>query len=150
MLITKHEEVTKQGFCKILWRKLCPRESLLLQFIHSVGWGGGECLFELIGRRRGWALIRGWAPINFFCLSDGRLFKVGANSRLDAYSNKYGNCFGQNLSKTVQVTTKQTMQRRQQWVQVYLLHFISPVWQKCSRCCSHWWLHVFDWLCPLP
>ena len=39
----------------------------------------------------GWALIRGWALINFFCLWDGRLFEVGANSRLGAYSNKYGN-----------------------------------------------------------
>ena len=39
---------------------------------------------SLIGRSRGWALI------NFFCLWDGRLFKVGANSRLGAYSNKYG------------------------------------------------------------
>ena len=45
---------------------------------------------SLIGRRREWALIRGWALINFFCLSDGRLFEVGANSRLGAYSNKYG------------------------------------------------------------
>ena len=35
---------------------------------------------SLIGRGRGWALIRGW-----------RLFKVGGNSRLGAYSNKYGN-----------------------------------------------------------
>ena len=46
MLITKREEVTKQGFGKILWRKLRPRESLLLEFIHSSGWGGGERLFE--------------------------------------------------------------------------------------------------------
>ena len=38
----------------------------------------------------GLALIRGWARINFFCLWDGRLFEVGANSRLGAYSNKYG------------------------------------------------------------
>ena len=38
----------------------------------------------------GWALIRGWALINFFCLWDGRLFEVGANSRLGAYSKKYG------------------------------------------------------------
>ena len=37
----------------------------------------------------GWALIRGWALIKFFCLQDGRLFEVGANSRLSAYSNKY-------------------------------------------------------------
>ena len=39
----------------------------------------------------GRALIRGWALIKFFCLQDGRLFEVGANSRLGAYSNKYGN-----------------------------------------------------------
>ena len=37
----------------------------------------------------GWALIRGRAPINFFCLYDGHLFEVGANSRLGAYSSKY-------------------------------------------------------------
>ena len=41
----------------------------------------------------GWALIRGWALIKFFCLQDGRLFEVGANSRLGAYSNKYGILF---------------------------------------------------------
>ena len=39
----------------------------------------------------GWALIRGWALIKFFCLQDGRLFEVGTNSRLGVYSNKYGN-----------------------------------------------------------
>ena len=38
----------------------------------------------------GWALIRGWALIKFFCLQDGRLFEVGADSRLGAYSNKCG------------------------------------------------------------
>ena len=32
----------------------------------------------------------GWALINFFCLKHGRLFEVSANSRLGAYSNKYG------------------------------------------------------------
>ena len=37
-----------------------------------------------------WVLIRGWALIIFFYLQDGRLFEVGANSRLGAYSNKYG------------------------------------------------------------
>ena len=46
MLITKREEVTKQGFYKILWRKLRPRQSLLLEFIHSSGRGGGEHLSE--------------------------------------------------------------------------------------------------------
>ena len=29
--------------------------------------------------------------IKFFCLLDGHLFEVGTNSRLGAYSNKYGN-----------------------------------------------------------
>ena len=46
MLMIKREEVTKQGFCKILWRKLRPLGSLLLEFIHSSGWGGDECLFD--------------------------------------------------------------------------------------------------------
>ena len=63
MLITKREEVTKQGFCKILWRKLRPWESLLLKFIHSSGWGGGELLFEFDWEEEG----------------------VGAYSRLGAY-----------------------------------------------------------------
>ena len=62
------KEVTKQGFCKILWRKLCPRGSLLLEFIRSSGWCGGERLFEFDWEEEGWALIRGWALINFFCL----------------------------------------------------------------------------------
>ena len=46
MLITKRQVVTKQGFGIILLRKLRPRGSLLLEFIHSSGWGGGERLFE--------------------------------------------------------------------------------------------------------
>ena len=32
----------------------------------------------------GWALIRGWALINFFNLQGGRLFEVSAYSRLGA------------------------------------------------------------------
>ena len=46
MLTTKCGEVTKQGFCKIPGGKLRPRGSLLLEFIHSSVWGGGERLFE--------------------------------------------------------------------------------------------------------
>ena len=47
----------------------------------------------LRGREAGWwwALIRGCELIKFFCLQDGRLFEVDANSKLGAYSNKYGN-----------------------------------------------------------
>ena len=69
MLITKREEVTKQGFCAILRRKLRPRGSLLLEFIQSSGCGGGERLFEFdweeegVGGYSRWALIRGWALI---------------------------------------------------------------------------------------
>ena len=53
MLITQPEEVTKQGFCKILWRKLRPRGCLLLEFIHSSGLGGGEGLFEFDWEEKG-------------------------------------------------------------------------------------------------
>ena len=64
----KHEKVTKQGFCKILRRKLRPRGSLIIQFqFLRVGWGGAYQLFLPLG----WALIRG-----------GRLFEV---ARLFSY-----------------------------------------------------------------
>ena len=61
---------------------------------------GAYLSFSLRGREVGWGwvLIRGWALIKFFCLQDGRLFEVGANSRLGAYSNKYGNAFFKNIS----------------------------------------------------
>ena len=85
MVITKREDVTKQGFCKILWRKLCLLGSLLLELIQEnllnlggggweweSGWGGGGRFIEFELDRKGggvgWALIRGWALINFFCL----------------------------------------------------------------------------------
>ena len=92
MVITKREDVTKQGFRKTLWRKLRLRASLLLVFIPfggvvgvrgcapiSVwvgvggGWGRGGRLFEAgrlvtfssfrMGAYSRWALIRGWALI---------------------------------------------------------------------------------------
>ena len=54
MVITKLEDVTKQGFCKILCRKLCARgRSLLLEFIHPSKWGGGERLFEFDWEEKG-------------------------------------------------------------------------------------------------
>ena len=55
----------------------------------GVGFGCGR-LFEFEWKEEGWALTRGWALINFSCPWDGCLFEVGANSRLSAYSNKYG------------------------------------------------------------
>ena len=86
----KLEDVIRQGSCKILWRKLRLRRSLLLVLIQifgggvglvaylslsgsgrEVGWGG--CLFEAgrlltfsafrMGAYSRWALIRGWALI---------------------------------------------------------------------------------------
>ena len=47
---------------------------------------GAYLSFSGSGKEVGWewALIRGWALVNVFCLKDGRLFEVGANS------NKYG------------------------------------------------------------
>ena len=33
----------------------------------------------------------GWALINFLGFQGGRLFEVGAYSKVGAYSNKYGN-----------------------------------------------------------
>ena len=94
--------VTKQGFYKMLCEKnsVFGEVSVLLVLIqfqfqshcHSSGWGWGGRLFvfdwEGEGGGVGWTLIRGWALINFFCLRDGRLIEVGANSRLGAYSNK--------------------------------------------------------------
>ena len=62
MVISKLEDVTKQGFCKILCRKLHLRGSLLL-VTYSINFG-----WEVKGVGLGWALIRGWALINFFCL----------------------------------------------------------------------------------
>ena len=79
MVITKREDVIKQGFCKILCRKLRLRGSLLLVtylIFWEVGgemeWGGSGRLFECdwkggglgvgayeIFLSLGWALIRG-------------------------------------------------------------------------------------------
>ena len=59
------------------------------------GGGLGFCcgrLFEVEWKGEGVEPIQGWALINFFCLWDGRLLEVGTNSRLGAYSNKYGTC----------------------------------------------------------
>ena len=71
----KTRRVTKQGFCKILRRKLIPRGSLLLVLIqfqfqshcHSSRWGGGGRLTE------------------FYWEREGVEVGVGAYSRLGAY-----------------------------------------------------------------
>ena len=59
-----------------------------------MGWGVSERFIEFDWEQEGvgwgWAIIQGWALINFFCLQDGYLFEVGANARLGAYTNKDG------------------------------------------------------------
>ena len=65
--MTKREDVTKQGSCKILWRKLRLRGSLLLLFIQFGGGGGGVLVVAYLslsgsGREVGWG---------------GRLFEAG-------------------------------------------------------------------------
>ena len=82
MLTTKHEEVTKQGFCKIHWRKLCTWGSLLLVLggihCHSSGLGGGGRLFEFElrgGEGRGGRLFEAWRSLTFSA------FSMGAHSR---------------------------------------------------------------------
>ena len=69
-------------------------KSLISTYLRFFGWepgrdqkGGWRLFeFEFEGGEVGW----GWALIKFFCLQDWSLFEVGANSRLGAYSNKYG------------------------------------------------------------
>ena len=74
MVIAKREDVTKQGFCQILSRKLRLRGSPSLIRTYSIfrGWVGGgrfiEFEWDQEGGGVGWAHIRGWALINFFCL----------------------------------------------------------------------------------
>ena len=64
MPVTKREEVTKQGFCKILGRTLRLRGSLLLVLIRLFE-AGRLLTFSTfrMGAYSRWALIRGWAPI---------------------------------------------------------------------------------------
>ena len=85
MAITKREDVTKQGSCKILSRKLQLRGSILLVLVLIQFWGAGVgvvAYLSLSGRRVGWVLIRGWALI----------------IRRGAYSNKYGMTVDPNIS----------------------------------------------------
>ena len=79
MVTTKREDVTKQGSCKMLSRKLHLRESLLLvlvliqflgggvgvvAYLSLSGRGGGVGAYSRLGAYKlflplGWALIRG-------------------------------------------------------------------------------------------
>ena len=85
MPVTKCEEVTKRGFCKILGRRLRLRESLLLVLIqfqfqchyHSIGWGGRERLFEFDWKGEGW----GGRLFEVGCLLTFSAFRMGAYSR---------------------------------------------------------------------
>ena len=79
MVITKREDVTKQGFCKISSLKKTPSSGKSLISTYSIfffGWGGGGGGWEGEGERGG----------------DGRLLTFSA-FRMGAYSNKYGYSF---------------------------------------------------------
>ena len=64
--MTKREEVTMQGFCKYSEENSALGEASYYNC--SLGEVEVSAYLSLIGRRRGCALIRGWALINFFCL----------------------------------------------------------------------------------
>ena len=86
--MTKREEVTKQVSVKYSEENSVLWEVSYQNLFTQVGGVGVNAYLSLIEKGRGWALI------NFSYLQDGRLFDVGANSRLGPYSNKYGNyCF---------------------------------------------------------
>ena len=60
MAITKSEDVTKQGSCKILSRKLQRRGSILLVLVLIQFWGAGVgvvAYLSLSGRGWGWRLF---------------------------------------------------------------------------------------------
>ena len=90
MVITKREDVTKQGLCKIL----------LLALIQFFWVGGGRTVgayLSLSGRGVG-AYSRLGAYYLFRPLGWALIREVGANSRLGTYSNKYGICTSRHLS----------------------------------------------------
>ena len=68
-------------------------------------------------------LIPYWELIYFSSLKDGRLFEVGANSRLGAYSNKYGNY------EMVRDDVKQKMPEGTAWVD--FVTFTAPLYFYC-------------------
>ena len=72
MVITKREDVTKQGFCKTLKKTPSSEKSLITTYSFFLFWVGGEMGWDgvgvgvylsLTGKEVdwSWALIRGWA-----------------------------------------------------------------------------------------
>ena len=126
MVITKREDVTKKGFCKILWRNLRPRGSLLL-VLFSFLWGG-----------RGNEVGKEWALIWVFEFEwEGGGLEVGA------YSNKYG----KNLSRQFlpsprkaipslhrTLATGQTLHKDQKYLiwPIFLKLYISLSFRSCE------------------
>ena len=116
MVIAKREDVTKQGFCQILSRKLRLRGSLLLELIQFLGDGVGVgALLSLSGIRREvawggrifqagrlltfsafrmgaysrWALIRGWALIRINTVHRQSVTNCSHVSFLRIYNIRY-------------------------------------------------------------
>ena len=83
MPVTKREEVTKQGFCKILGRTLRLRGSLLLVLTRLFE-AGRLLTFSTfrMGAYSRWALIRGWAVIRINTVFDNNyVYEIRALSR---------------------------------------------------------------------
>ena len=78
MVLTKREDVTKQGFCKMLQRKVRLRGSLLLVFIQFFGGGRGKGFGVGVGAYlslSGGAREVGWGG----CLLTFSAFRMGTN-----------------------------------------------------------------------
>ena len=138
MLITEREEVTKQCFCKILWRKPPSSGKSLIRTrrLSWVGWGwaliwvwlgggGGRRLLTFSALRMGaysrWAVIRGWAliTINTVFISLAVPFK---SLRCCLRSDKLLNChMFENSIESFHMTSRRpfwcpkTMKRRPCW-----------------------------------
>ena len=120
MVINKREDVTKQGFCKILWRKLrTSGKSLIstyLKFFRVGGtrkgvgaylslrggrWGGGGRSFEAgrllhfsalrMGAYSRWALIWGWVLIRINTVSTQKKNAHRPDIKTDRLKNVFVN-----------------------------------------------------------
>ena len=129
MVITEREDVTKQGSCKILWRKLLLRGSLLLLRTYSILGVVANLSLSRSGRKVWWG---------------GRLFEAGrlltfSAFRLGAYSNKYGTC---QLPWMIVFLLSMSI--------THLLFALGEWWRKlaCARSCTRHFLrdYIFFYL----
>ena len=136
MQITKREEVTKQGFCKILWRKLHPRESLLLDYYLFTQVGGvGVSAYRIwvrLGEGGGGCLFEAGHLLTFSA------FRMGVNSRLGAYSNKYGTKIVLHGNSTSKLSATSATTEIRKWGKQKLWMY-NTLFRRflCSRCSNY-------------